>query len=113
MDITVTFETLAAIVAAVPIITQWIKKLINKDLPGWINQVMAWGISIILCFIGWFFDLGILADTNWWQTLIIGIGIGLAANGVFDLNFIRQLLDLIFGKIGIEVKKEETTTEKS
>lgn len=99
MDITTMFGTLAAIVAVVPIITQFIKKLINKDLANWANQLISWAVSIIICYVGWFFDLGILADVNWWQTLIIGIGTGLAANGVFDIELVKQLLALIFGKI--------------
>ena len=103
MDIVSIFGTLAAIVAIVPVITQGIKKLFNKNLPGWANQLMSWGISILVCFFGWFFDLGILADTNWWQTLIVGIGTGLAANGVFDIEIVKQFLELIFGKIN---KKE-------
>lgn len=109
MDIIAMFGTFAALVAAIPVITQAIKKLINKDLPGWANQLISWGISILVCFFGWFFDLGILADVNWWQTLIVAAGAGLASNGLFDINLVKQLLELIFGKIGIEVKEETTT----
>ena len=99
MDITSVFGTFAAIVADVPVITQAIKKLIKKEIPGWANQLISWGVSILVCFFGWFFDLGFLADINWWQTLIIGFGTGLAANGVYDIEIIKQILGIIFGKI--------------
>lgn len=93
------FTTLASLVAGVPVVTQAIKRIINKDLPGWANQLISWIIGIAITMFGWFFDLGCLADANWWQALIVGFGVSLAANGVFDINLIKWLLELIFGKI--------------
>lgn len=108
MDYTEAFATLAALVAATPIVTQAIKKLINKDLPGWANQLISWGIGILLCMFGWFFNLGCLDILEWWQALLVGLGTGLAANGIFDLSFVQWILNLVFGKIGVpEIKNNE------
>lgn len=98
MDIYSCFETFAAIVALIPVITEGIKSLIKKELPSWINQLLSWIVGLTISFFGWFFNLGILSDLTWWQSLVIGIGASLAANGVFDINLVKQLLQLIFGK---------------
>ena len=99
MDYVEAFETLAALVAATPVITQAVKKIINKDLPSWANQLISWVIGILLTMFGWFFNLGFLEPMTWWAALIVGFGVSLAANGVFDTGFVKWLLELIFGKI--------------
>lgn len=99
MDFMSVFATLASLVAAVPVVTQAIKKIINKEIPGWASQLISWLVGIGLTVFGWFFNLGCLVDASWWQALIVGLGVSLASNGVFDIVFIKQLLELIFGKI--------------
>ena len=98
-DFTIIFSTLTSLVAAIPVVTQGVKKLIDVELPSWVNQVLSWTIGIVLCFAGWLLNLGFLVDTTWWQTLIIGIGVSLAANGVFDIELVKNFLNCIFGKI--------------
>ena len=99
MDIISSFETFAAMVAVIPVVTEGIKSLIKKELPSWANQLISWVIALLVALFGWFFDLGVLADVNWWESLIIGAFAGLAANGIWDISLIQQLLKLIFGKI--------------
>lgn len=116
MEFTEIFATMTALVAAIPVVTQAIKKIINKDLPSWVNQVLSWGVGIVLCMFGWFFDLGCLDALNWWQALLVGFGTSLAANGVFDISLIKWILNLIFGKVGVSTVDEaeaETTTEEN
>lgn len=93
------FATLAALVAATPVVTQAIRKLLKIEGGVW-AQVLSWVVGLVLCMFGWVFDLGFLADITWWQALIYGIAASLAANGVFDIPFVQWILDLIFGKIG-------------
>lgn len=99
MDFVSIFTTLASLVAGIPVVTQAIKKIIGKELPGWTNQLISWLVGIGVTMFGWFFDLGCLVDASWWQALIIGFGVSLAANGVFDINFVKWILELVFGKI--------------
>lgn len=99
MDITSVFATLSSLIAAIPIVTQAIKKFINKEIPRWASQLISWLVGIGLTMFGWFFDLGCLMGASWWQALIVGFGVSLASNGVFDIVFIKQLLELVFGKI--------------
>lgn len=60
MDFVSVFSTLAALVAGVPVVTQAIKKLIGKELPGWANQLISWIVAIGLCMFGWFSILDVL-----------------------------------------------------
>lgn len=58
MDFVSVFSTLAALVAGVPVVTQAIKKLIGKELPGWANQLIFldschWIMYVRLVFRSW------------------------------------------------------------
>lgn len=99
MDFSSAFATFASIVAAVPVVTEAIKKLIGVDLAPAVNQIISWVVGIAVCMLGYVFDLGCLADVTWWQALIIGFGVSLASNGVFDIEFVKWILGLIFSKI--------------
>lgn len=97
------FVSLASLVAVIPVVTQAIKKIISmitkSEMPSWCNQLLSWIIGIALCMFAWIFDLGCLADANWWQSLIVGFGVSLAANGVFDIELVKWFLELLFGKL--------------
>ena len=74
-----------------------VSAFINKKLAlsGFLKQLVAWIISIALCFIGWFFNFGIFVGIEWWIVLIYGFAVGLAANGFFDISLIQAVLDAI------------------
>ena len=90
------FGSIATLVALVPLITQFPKKWFN--LQGIWIQVVSWLISVALAFIGWGFGLGMFVEiTLWWHVLAVGVGVGLAANGVFDISYVRMFLNWLFG----------------
>lgn len=90
------FGSIATLVALVPLITQFPKKWFN--LQGIWIQVVSWLISVALAFIGWGFGLGMFVEiTVWWHVLAVGVGVGLAANGVFDISYVRMFLNWLFG----------------
>lgn len=101
MDIISCFETFAAVVAIIPVVTEGIKSLIKAELPSWGNQLISWVVAILIALFGQFFNLGVFAEVNWWESLIIGVFAGLASNGIWDINIIQQLLKLIFDKIRV------------
>jgi len=84
------FISLAALVPLVVLITAFINTKLN--LKGFLKQFTAWVISILLCFIGWYFNLGMFAGLIWWVVLIYGFAVGLAANGFFDISLIQTIL---------------------
>ena len=84
------FISLAALVPLVVLIAAFINTKLN--LSGFLKQFVAWLISILLCFVGWYFNLGMFAGTVWWVVLIYGFAVGLAANGFFDIGLIQAIL---------------------
>lgn len=89
------FISISAIVVLVVPITEWLKKLLKAT--GFGAQVISWLVSIALCFVGWAFKLGMFETINtWWVVLLYGLGTGLAANGVFDIELIQTILEKIF-----------------
>ena len=62
------------------------------NLSGFLKQLVAWVISIILCFVGWYFNLGVFTGLVWWVVVIYGFAVGLAANGFFDISLIQAIL---------------------
>ena len=84
------FISLAALVPLVVLIAAFINTKLN--LSGFLKQFVAWVISILLCFVGWYFNLGMFAGIVWWVVLIYGFAVGLAANGFFDISLIQAIL---------------------
>ena len=84
------FISLAALVPLVVLIAAFINKKLN--LSGFLKQLVAWVVSILLCFVGWYFNLGMFAGLVWWVVLIYGFAVGLAANGFFDIGLIQAIL---------------------
>ncbi|MDR1370829.1 MAG: hypothetical protein LBJ72_12005 [Dysgonamonadaceae bacterium] len=91
------FETFAALVAIIPLVTEIFKKLIpNASSLG--KQVFSWIIGAVIAAFGWVFNLGFLADLTWYIALLYGAGASLAANGVFDTGLISWLVGLVSNK---------------
>ena len=84
------FISLAALVPLVVLIAAFINKKLN--LSGFLKQLVAWVISILLCYVGWYFNLGMFAGLVWWVVLVYGFAVGLAANGFFDIELIQAIL---------------------
>lgn len=85
-----------SLAAMIPIVT-FISAFVNKQLrpaQSWIKQVTSWIVAVGLSFVGWYFEFGIFAGLHWISVLIYGAGVGLAANGFFDIKFIQSILSL-------------------
>ena len=87
--------SLTGIAFLVPIITQALKTWWKAE--GFGAQLISWVTSILLVFLSWFVGWGFI-EYVWWELIFIGLGIGLAANGIFDINVIKMLLEVIFPK---------------
>jgi len=95
MDFLSIFGSLAAIIAVVPIITEALKKAFKADFGAW-PQIISWAVSIILCIVGYFLNLGMFENGTWYYALAVGFGCGLASNGVFDIKIVEMILEAIF-----------------
>jgi hypothetical protein len=87
------FASLAALAGLVVIISGYVIKLLFKEIPTKIvKQLISWGVSLILCLIGWLLKLGIFVDTQWWSIIAYGMAAGLVSNGIFDIKFVQVIL---------------------
>ncbi len=88
------FLNLAAIVAATVTVTEFIKNLIGTD--NFASQAVSWLTGIVITMIGWWAGFGFLAEVEvWYSALLWGIGASLAANGVFDVPIIKEVIKAI------------------
>jgi hypothetical protein len=87
------FASLAALAGLVVIISGYVIKLLFKEIPTKIvKQLISWGVSLILCLIGWLLKLGIFVGTEWWSIIAYGMAAGLVSNGIFDIKFVQVIL---------------------
>lgn len=62
---------------------------------GTLAQIQSWAISIIIgVFCAWL-DFGIFDGTTTKGGVLYGILIGLISNGIFDMSFVKKILEMI------------------
>lgn len=95
------FATFSGFVAGVVLVSQFIIRIAKVD-KGWLKQLISWLLSIALAAVGFGFQLGYFADfgpINQWQgwvlTALNGVGAGLVANGIFDIDLVQDILNWI------------------
>mgnify|MGYP003306963989 CR=1 FL=1 len=97
------FATFAAFAAGTVVITEFINKLfkINNSTA---KQIMSWIMSVglavigLVCQFGFFTEYGTTADWHAWVlTIVTGIGTGLASNGIYDIKFVHEFVQWLFG----------------
>ncbi len=88
------FLTFAALAPAVSIIAakintwrQW------EDTAAWL---CTGGVALVVSYLGYFLNLGIMADTPAWHPLLYAIGAFAVAALGFSLNVIKAVLAMIF-----------------
>ena len=83
--------------AGVAAVTVFLAGAVNTLLKttGFIKQLIAWIIAIILLVVGNLVNLGFMAEMNWLHTLVYGIAAGFLANGIFDIALVKLLLQAI------------------
>jgi len=102
LELSECFASLAALSGLVIIITQFVRK--DLKISGNFAQYLSWLVSVILAFVGFALKLGIFEGLIWWQTALYGVGAGLISNGIFDIQTVKALLNLVIkiqGKEGI------------
>lgn len=88
------FGSFAALVGAIPLVVEFIKGLLKLSNSLAI-QITSWGTGILMSFAAWALHLGMFDNVFWWQSLAIGLGASLVANGVFDTGVITWILRLL------------------
>ena len=74
---------------------------------GFIKQLVAWGVGIILVVVASLVKFGYAADLPLGIAGLHGFAAGLASNGIADVPFLKDFLDVIEGLFEKKEEKEE------
>lgn len=92
------FSSISTLATFTLLLTEMLKSKLNLS-KKWQKQLLSWSLPCILSIIGLVFGLGIFADfgtissaSAWLQTILTGIGIGLTSNGVYEIDYVKELL---------------------
>lgn len=93
------FSTFAALVAVIPFVVEFVKKIVPAvTKSSRVTQIVSWIIGIAVTFAGWFMHLGFLDGVAWQTALLYGIGASLCANGVADVGLVQWIVAMIAPK---------------
>lgn len=97
LDLFANFNTWLASLAGVAAVTVFLAGAVNTlfNTTGFVKQLVAWIIAIVLLIAGNLVNLGFMADLSWLHTIIYGVAAGFIANGIFDIEFVKVILRLL------------------
>ena len=96
------FATFVAFVSGVMVLTEAVNKLFKVAKPT-AKLIVSWVLSLALAALGFWMQWGIFAGLGtpdmwqgWVKALLIGLGGGWCANGMYDREEMWRLLELLF-----------------
>lgn len=101
-QINVYFGSLAGIAALTTFLAALLNGLLKVEKKI-IKQLVAWGVAIILLVGANLLNYGFNAEFSILKSILYGFGAGLVANGIFDIPFIKILLDTVEGWFGPKI----------
>jgi hypothetical protein len=107
-DVIINLKTWFASFAGIVVITTFLAAMFNgiaNVQKGWIKQVVAWIIAILILVVADLVNFGYAAEYPLSLAIVHGLAAGLAANGIFDIPFLKFVLDRVEGLF----KKKEST----
>ena len=95
------FATFGSIAAMNVFIVELIVKTFKIE-KSWLKQLVSWVIPIAVSIVGFVLNLGMFAQfgglaewQGWVYTVLVGLGMGLTSNGIFDIELVKSLLNAI------------------
>jgi len=89
-NINVWLASLAGVAAVTVFLAAFLNTLLKTQ--GFVKQLVAWIISILLLVVGNLLNMGFMAELNWLHTIVYGIAAGFVSNGIFDLETVKAIL---------------------
>ena len=89
-NINVWLASLAGVAAVTVFLAAFLNTLLKTQ--GFVKQLVAWIISILLLVVGNLLNMGFMAELTWLNTIAYGIAAGFIANGIFDIETIKAIL---------------------
>lgn len=97
------FATFVAFVSGIILITETVNKLFKVENHN-SKLIISWVLSLGMAALAFWQQWGFFSDCGtpdmwqgWVKTGLIGFGCGIAANKIYDMEEIWNLLELIFG----------------
>jgi hypothetical protein len=87
------FLELGSLAAGIVLVAQGIKNLFKmQDKAG---QYVSWGVAALAGVIGYYFQLGMYAGLVWYFAAVLTVGVAFVANGLFDVDLVKKILELV------------------
>ena len=99
-DLVLHFNDYIASFAGFAVATTFLAALLNgffKFTKTFYKQLVAWGVAFVVLAATNLLNIGYAANFDIIQTVINGLAIGLAANGIFDIPFLKTILVKVEG----------------
>lgn len=83
--------------AGIAAVTVFLAAAVNTLLKtkGFVKQLIAWIIAIILLAAGNLVNMGFMSDLSWFHTIIYGLAAGFLSNGIFDIYLVKLILQAL------------------
>ncbi len=69
-------------------------------------QIVAWVTGSVLTVGGWFLGLIPLGEPTWLAIVCLCGVVGLSSNGIYDIPFIKSIIDKLFPIIQLQTQKK-------
>ena len=89
-NINLWLASLAGVAAVTVFLAAFVNTLLKTS--GFVKQIVAWIIAILLLVVGNLVNMGFMAELNWLHTIVYGVAAGFISNGIFDLETVRAIL---------------------
>ena len=92
------FSTLGGVSALNVVVTEMINSAFGIKA-GWLKQLISWVCPMLLSILGFVFSFGIFSAygtissvSGWIYTVLTGLGLGLTSNGIYDIEFVQNII---------------------
>ena len=92
------FSTLGGVSTLNVVVTEMINTTFGIK-SGWLKQLISWVCPMLLSILGFVFGFGIFGAygtissvAGWIYTVLTGLGVGLVSNGIYDIEFVQNII---------------------
>jgi hypothetical protein len=100
LDVITKLDVYLGSLAGLAVISAFFAAMLNgvlKVTKKFVKQLVAWGVSIIIIVAADLLNYGFAADFPIFKAIYYGFAAGLVANGMFDIPFVKAILDKVDG----------------
>lgn len=97
LDLLANIDKWLGSMAGIAAVTVFLAAAVNTLLKttGFMKQVVAWIIAIVLLVAGNVVNMGFMAELSWLHTIVYGLAAGFISNGIFDISLVKLILQAL------------------